>query len=165
MLEKGPTCDEIKRQLKEVAKEDSGFKNPARFFHYSLLAYEARINNKNDDALLLIDSAYQYSPGGWGKLDAFMDKLFMQADIYQEKGEFEKSIAFMENIPVLQAFPFVKGYATYRLGQLYELNGDYNKAIRKCDLLIKDFQDCDPKYKPWVEEATKRRQRLFASMQ
>ncbi len=86
----------------------------------------------------------------------------MLADIYEEQGEVDKAIAFLENIPVIHAFSMSKGYATYRLSRLYEKSGLTDKALAKCNLLIKDYADCDEKYKPWVEEVTQRRDRLMA---
>ena len=57
-----------------------------------------------------------------------------------------------------------KGYATYRLTQLYEKNGDINKALAKCDLFLRNYKDCDDKFRPWYDEVAERQQRLIAQV-
>jgi len=84
----------------------------------------------------------------------------MLADIYEEKGLYNLSISRLENIPVTPDYAIVKGYTTYRLSQLYELNGQVEKAITQCDVLIQDFQSCDAQFRPWVQECRARRDRL-----
>jgi tetratricopeptide (TPR) repeat protein len=151
--------DPLKRRLRSMAQEETYY-TPATYYLLTIEAYQARLAGDNEQALLLIDSAFQYSPGFWESQRNSLDKSLMLADIYEEKGLYTLSIARLENIPVTPNFPFVKGYATYRLSQLYELNGQVEESIAKCEMLIQDFQACDARFRPWVEECTIRRDRL-----
>ena len=151
-----------KKRLLEVSKTETGTKAPATFYYYSLVAFEKRIRGDNDQALLLIDSAFQYSPGYWPIQGNSIDKIMMRADIYEEQKAYEKAIAQIENLPTMENFTITHGYATYRLTQLYELAGQIDKAFAKCDLFIRDYADCDEQYQPWLTEVKARRERLMA---
>jgi len=152
-----------KKKLKESITNNGPF-DRAKYLDFSLEAFEAKSRGEIELCLALIDSAFQYTPGYWPSQTTCMDKIFMLAEIYENKEEYEKSIAYYENIPVSNAYGFSKGFATYKLGQLYEKTGQVNKALSKCNLLIKDYAKCDDQYKPWVQDATERRDRLMAKL-
>ena len=164
VLNKKSDCQTFKNKLNALRGKENGLFKPATYYWHSLRAFEIYNQGNHDLALAAIDSAFQHSPDFWEGQVYCMDKIFMLASIYEEKGEYEKSIAHFENIPVVDAFAFSKGYATYRLSRLYELNGDSQKAIAKCNLLIDNYKDCDKKYQPWVEEVKERRERLIAAI-
>ena len=152
-----------KNKLVVASKESHGVINPARYFHWSLAAFEARQQQDNEKALICIDSAFSYSPttSHIGNPSAAMDKIFMLADIYEEQEAYEKSIQHLENIPMWHTYHESKGYATYRLTQLYEKNGEIEKALAKCQLFLRNYRDCDEKYKPWLNEVMKRQKNLL----
>lgn len=161
LLNKTAECSTFKNQLNTLLQQEKGLFRPAAYFWHSLNAFEYFNKGQHDLALATIDSAFQYSPGHWAMQSYCMDKIFIQAAIYEEKGDYEKSIAHLENIPVVDAFAFAHGYATYRLSQLYELNNEPQKAITTCNLLMENYKDCDVQYQPWVAEVTERRNRLL----
>ena len=41
---------------------------------------------------------------------------------------------------------------------------DLKTALTKSNLFLESYKNCDEKYKPWVEEVRKRRDRLFAQL-
>jgi class 3 adenylate cyclase/TolB-like protein len=154
-----------KQKLADASKVSHGIINPARYYHWSLAAFEAHQHGDNEKTMMYIDSVFQYSPGSYEQSHmSVMDKIFMLADIYEEQGKYEKGIQRLENLPAGSNYYKSKGYATYRLTQLYEKNGDIMKAIAKCDLLLKTYKDCDEKFRPWVEEVAERRERLIATI-
>jgi tetratricopeptide (TPR) repeat protein len=153
-------CLRYEQQLLDKASDDPDYE-AARYFYHSLKAFDAWIEGDHTTTLAFIDSAYQYFPGFWESQVACLDKTFMLADIYEQQGEYTRSIAYLENIPAVQGYGLSKGYATYRLTQLYELTEEHGKAIAKCNWLIKNYKDCDEVYRPWVEEVTARRDRLM----
>lgn len=155
-----------KNKLAAASKQSKGIVNPARYYHWSLAAFEARQLGDNEKALLCIDSAFHYSPSAQNPMkaaaEAAMDKLIMLADIYEEQQNYEKAIQYLENLPEWFIYARVKGYATYRRTQLYEKSGATDEALAKCDLFLKIYKDCDAKYRPWWDEVAERRQRLMA---
>ena len=159
-LNKGKVCVDLKDRLFEKTKE-AEFASSAKYFWFSLLAFETKMERDFDQTLVLIDSAFQYAPSWRLSQMACLDKTFMQADIYEQYGQHDKSIALLENIPATQGYALTKGYATYRLTKLYELKGEMDKALYKSDLFLNLYQDCDEKYKSWVAEVTERRNRLL----
>lgn len=161
-LNKGKECAQLKQDLfeKTTAKENVA---SAKYFYYSFKAFEARMAGDNQTALLWIDSAFMTPPERFFDIACF-DKIIMQSEIYEERGEYEKSIARLENTPHRTGYEFFKGYATYRLTEFYEKTGNSEKAIAKCDLFIKDYMHCDEKYKPWYEEVMERQKRLMAKI-
>lgn len=159
-LNKGEVCADFKDRLFEKTKE-AEFAASAKYFWFSLQAFEAKVEGNFDQTLILIDSAFQYAPSWRLSQAACLDKTFMQADIYEQYGEYDKSIALLENIPATQGYALTKGYATYRLTKLYELAGNMDRALYKSDLFLNLYQDCDEKYKSWVAEVEERRNRLL----
>ncbi len=152
-----------KQKLADASQQSQGIINPARYYHWSLAAFEAQQNGDHEKALICIDSAFSYSPSESyiRASEACFDKIFMLADIYEEKQEYEKGIQRLENLPMWLGFHESKGYATYRLTQLYEKSGAIEKALAKCNLFLRNYKDCDEKYRPWLEEVAERRQRLI----
>ncbi|NNE76058.1 MAG: hypothetical protein HKN31_03195, partial [Pricia sp.] len=128
-----------------------------------LAAFEARLNGDNEKALLCIDSAFSYCPtkNFQRASEVAFDKIFMLADIYEEKQEYEKGIQRLENLPMWRGYHESKGYATYRLTQLYEKSGVIDKALAKCNLFLRNYKDCDEKYRPWWNEVAERQKRLI----
>ena len=155
-----------KNKLAAASKQSQGTINPARYYHWTLAAFEARQKEDYDKALICIDSAFSYSPSARHARisEAAMDKIFMLADIYEAHQEYEKGIQRLENLPMWRNYHESKGYATYRLTQLYEKNGDINKALAKCNLFLRNYKDCDEKFRPWYNEVAERQQRLMAQV-
>lgn len=161
-LNKGTECVQLKEDLLEKTRGTDNVAS-AKYFYYSLQAFEARMAGDNKQALFWIDSAFLTPPVRYFH-NASCDKIIILAEIYGEKREYEKSIARLENIPHQTGFEFVKGYATYRLSYFYEKVEDMDKAIAKYNLFIKDYSDCDEKYRPWLEEVTERREGVMAKL-
>ena len=156
-IEKGKSQLLAKSQIPE-------FKNQALYYHFSIKAFEAYLEGKNEIALNYIDSAFQHSFGFWEIQTSCYDKTIMQANIYAERGEFEKAIAYFENFSIHIGYEYVSGYSIFRLSDWYEQIGNLNEALHNCNLLLEYYQDCDEKYKPWVEETQKRRDRIISIM-
>ena len=145
-----------KRKLTAASEQSHGFYNPARYYHWSLAAFEARQLRDNDKALECIDSAFQYRAQG------ILDIIFILTDIYEEQQEYEKAILRLENLPLYNtSYVVTHGYVTYRLTRLYEKRGNLDKALAKCNLFLKNYEDCDEKYRPWWNEVAERRKRLL----
>lgn len=155
-----------KNKLAVASKQGRGVINPARYYHWSLSAFEARQKDEFEKAHTCIDSAFSYSPAAnhIEISEAALDKIFMLADIYEEQQEYEKSIQRLENLPMWRNYHESKGYATYRLTQLYEKSGEINKALAKCDLFLRNYKDCDEKFRPWWNEVAERQKRLINKM-
>lgn len=148
-----------KEKLATASQDSRGFVNPARYYHWSLAAFEARQNGDNEQALAYIDSAFCYTPAkrNGEASESAMDKIFLLADIYEEQQDYEKGIHRLENLPMLDNYAPAKFYATYRLTQLYQKSGNPEKALAKCELFLKNYQDCDAKYRPWLMEVAERK--------
>jgi hypothetical protein len=146
------------KKLVAASEQSPASFNRVRYLHWSLTAFEARQTGDDTKALMYIDSAFQYS----GHSEAAVDKIFMLADIYEEQQEYEKAILRLENFPLYNTnYVSAHGYATYRLTQLYEKNGNINKALAKCNVFLKNYKDCDDKYRPWWNEVAERRRKLI----
>jgi tetratricopeptide (TPR) repeat protein len=152
-----------KNKLAVASEQSHGTINPARYYHWTLAAFEARQKEDYDKALICVDSTFNYSPSARHARisEAAFDRIFILADIYEAQQEYEKGIQRLENLPMWRNYHESKGYATYRLTQLYEKNGDINKALAKCDLFLRHYKDCDEKFRPWYDEVAERQQRLI----
>lgn len=145
------------RKLATASEQSPASFNRSRYLHWSLTAFEARQTGDDTKALMYIDSAFQYS----GPPEPAVDKIFILADIHEEQQEYEKAILRLENFPLYNLnYVSAHGYATYRLTQLYEKSGNISKALAKCNVFLKNYKDCDDKYRPWWDEVTERRKRL-----
>ncbi len=140
------------------------FKNQALYYHFSIKAFEAYLEGKNEIALTYIDSAFQHSFGFSEIQTSCYDKTIMRANIHAKNGEFESAIAYFENFPVGIGYQNIHGYILYKLGEWYEQTGNLNEALHNCNLLLDYYQDCDEKYRPWVEETQKRRDRIISKI-
>lgn len=146
------------RKLAAASEQSPASLNRARYLHWSLTAFEARQTGDHTKALMYIDSTFQYS----GPIEEAVDKIFILADIYEEQQEYEKAILRLENFPLYNTnYVSAHGYATYRLTQLYEKYGNINKALAKCNMFLKNYENCDEKYRPWWNEVAERRKRLL----
>ncbi len=149
------------RKLTAASEQSPASFNRSRYLHWSLTAFEARQTGDDTKALMYIDSAFQYS----GPPEPAVDKIFMLADIHEEQQEYEKAILRLENFPLYNLnYVSAHGYTTYRLTQLYEKNGNINKALAKCNVFLKNYESCDVKYRPWWDEVAERRKRLVDQM-
>ncbi len=148
------------QKLAVVSEKDQDLLSLTHYLHWSLNAFETRQKGDNDKALVYIDSAFQ-NPLSRG-IPGVVDKIFMLADIYEEQQEYERAILRLENLPLYyNNYVTVHGFITYRLTQLYEKNGELDKALAKCNLFLKNYRDCDEKYRPWWDEVAERRKRLI----
>jgi len=120
--------------------------------------------NENDASLIWMDSAFQYPNGFWEIQTASIDKTIMKANIYAERGEYEKAIPYFENLPIGLGTEFLYGYAIYSLSDWYEQIDDWEKALAKCDYFLRTYKNCDPKYRHWIEETLKRKDRIILKM-
>jgi hypothetical protein len=162
VLNQEATYRENQQKLAALSEKSEGVINPARYYHWTLAAFEARQNQDNEKAQAYIDSAFQYTPAGYAEANAAaVDKAFMLADIYEEQQEYALAIQRLENIPYWNGYPVYAGYTNYRLTQLYEKNDEVNKALAKCELFLRYYQDCDEKYRPWWKEVAERQKRLM----
>lgn len=134
------------------------------YYDYSIKAFEARIEGKNDLALAYIDSAYQSPFGYWEIQSSCFDKTIMAANIYAEQGNFEKAISHFGHVNIIMGYELVRSYGAYKKSQWYEEIGDTENALAKCNLFLESYKDCDEKYRPWVEEVKERKDRLIAAM-
>jgi TolB-like protein len=155
-----------KEKLTLASKQNLGVSNSARYYLWTLAAFETHQQEDYKNALVYIDSAFSYCPTERYQIasEAAMDKIFMLADIYEEKQEYGKGIQRLENLPMWGNYHESKGYATYRLTQLYEKNGDINKALAKCNLFWRNYKDCDERFRPWYNEVAERQQKLIAQV-
>lgn len=158
-LDKQEEGERLKVQMLEKAK-DPAMKNQVLYYHFSIEAYQAWLANDNERALVLIDSAYQYPFGYWEIQTSCFDKSIMLASIYAEQEDYETAISYFENLPCQIGFEYIYGYTIYQLSQWYEQIGNEEKALNKCELFLKMYRDCDPEYRPWLEETKKRVERL-----
>lgn len=163
-LNKEKEGDQLKEKLLGLADSPRRTKM-VKHYDYSIKAFEAKSTGDNELALSYIDSAYQYPFGYWEIQTSNVDKSILAANIYAEQGLYKKSIPYYENMVATPGNIFLKGYRLYKLGQWYEKIGNTEKALKNYDLLISHYNDCDEKYKPWVENAQIGKKRLIASIQ
>ncbi|MDH3652061.1 MAG: adenylate/guanylate cyclase domain-containing protein, partial [Saprospiraceae bacterium] len=138
----------------------------ARYYDFSIRAFEARLAGNDNLALTHIDSAFQYifSVHWIERFSSRFDKTIMAANIYANKGDFEKAISFYNPHQYMGGSSTFRGYATYQLSNWYEQIGDVNNSLTKCNLFLESYKNCDEKYQPWVEEVKARRERLISRM-
>ena len=168
-LNKGQECRQLKEKLKSMtqAEDVKGIwpgrnRDQANYYLYSLEAFEARQEGNNDRALAMIDTALTFPAGYWVSQTSCLDKTLLRANIYYDQGQYEKAIQTLEYPSFWLGYPLMSGYATYRLTDLYEKTGQDNKALEKCNILLENYKNCDPKYQPWVEEIRQRRDRIMS---
>jgi class 3 adenylate cyclase/tetratricopeptide (TPR) repeat protein len=145
---------------------DQEINKEARYYDFSIRAFEARLAGNDDLALVHIDSAFQYiSSVHWiERWSSRFDKTIMAANIYANKGDFEKAISFYNPHQYMGGSSIFRGYSTYQLSNWYEQIGDANNSLTKCNLFLESYKDCDEKYQPWVEEVKVRKERLISQM-
>jgi tetratricopeptide (TPR) repeat protein len=138
----------------------------ARYYDFSIRAFEARLAGNDDLALTHIDSAFQYifSVHWLERFSSRFDKTIMAANIYANKGDFEKAVSFYNPHQYTGGSSTFRGYATYQLSNWYEQIGDRENALTKSNLFLESYKNCDKKYQPWVEEVKARRDRLISRM-
>ena len=156
---------ELKEKLQSLATTPHTSKM-VKYFNFSIQAFEAKMAGDNDQALALIDSVYQNPIGFWETQCAAADKSILAANIYAEQGEYEKAINyFNHSYVIVMGGDVMMGYRNYKLSQWYEAIGDTQNAMIKCNILLESYKNCDEKYRPWVDDVKKRKQRLIAAMQ
>ncbi len=151
----------LKQKLQSLATTPRRQKM-VKHYDFSLQAFEAYTANDHDRALVLIDSAFQYTFGYWEIQYSAIDKNLMQANIYAQRGDYDKAISFFNNyygVFIWQGE--INAYQNYKLSDWYAQIGEAEKALQRCNLLLEHFQNCDEKYQPWVAEVTERRDRIL----
>ena len=145
---------------------DPALNKEVRYYDFSVQAFEARQAGNNDLALTLIDSAYQYmfAPFWIEGMSSRLDKTIMAANIYANRGDYEKAISLYNPAQYGGGFPTFRGYANYQLSNWYEQIGDRENALIKSNLFLDSYKNCDEKYRPWVDEVKARRDRIIAQM-
>jgi tetratricopeptide (TPR) repeat protein len=113
------------------------------------------------NALKLLDEAVAHCPGedtqGWPQINAFyIDGL---ASACLEMGDIDNALKNYEKIPLLTYSRHVWGdlYARsfYNLGKIYEQKGLKGKATENYEKFINLWKDCEPRFRPLVEDARK----------
>ena len=122
------------------------------------------------DALKLLDKAVTSCLGegfgvGIAEMNAFcLDGL---ASAYLEMGDADNALKNYEKITLLTYGRFAWGdlYARsfYNLGKIYEQKGLKNKAAENYEKFISFWKDCEPRFRPLVDEARKRLAALKSS--
>jgi tetratricopeptide (TPR) repeat protein len=156
---------ELKNKLRLLGN-DEALNMEVRYYDFSVQAFEARLAGNDDLALTHIDSAYQYmfAPFWIEGMASRFDKTIMAANIYANKGDYEKAISLYNPAQYGAGFPTFRGYATYQLSNWFEQIGDRENALIKCNFFLDSYKNCDEKYRPLVEEVKDRRDRLIARM-
>ena len=132
---------------------------------FSIQAFEAKIAGENDKALALIDSAYNSPMGLWETQAINLDKSIIAANSHAEQGEYERAISYFNHTLVIAiGGEIMMGYRNYKLSEWYEAIGDHQNALTRSNIFLESYKNCDEKYKPWVEEVTAHRDRLFARL-
>ncbi|MBX2815948.1 MAG: adenylate/guanylate cyclase domain-containing protein, partial [Saprospiraceae bacterium] len=143
--------DYWKTALHEATKEVRT-QEPATYYLFSLRAFEEFLDGNEYTCLEYIDSAHMHSIGFFPGMSYCIDKIIMRAEILNKKGEIQEAIRYYENIPVVDAYPLSKGFATYRLSQLFSNNESNNSTvhmavippsrIRNCILIVSGTAFC-----------------------
>ena len=114
------------------------------------------------DALKLLNEAVAHCPGedrfGEGEIIAFyLDSL---ASACLEMGDIDKAINNYEKIALLttgrQNWGDLYARSFYNLGKIYEQKGLKSKAAENYEKFISLWKDCEPRFRPLVEDARKR---------
>jgi tetratricopeptide (TPR) repeat protein len=155
----------LKNKLRLLGN-DPDLNKEVRYYDFSVQAFEARQAGNDDLALILIDSAHQYmfAPFWIESMASRLDKTIMAANVYANKGEYEKAISLYNPSQYGAGIPTFRGYAAYQLSNWYEQIGDRKNALIKSNLFIESYKNCDEKYQPWVAEVKARRERLISRM-
>ena len=155
----------LKKKLQDLATSPETIQM-ATYFDYSLRAFEAKMAGENEKALAYIDSVYNTPIGFWETQSAYLDKSMLAAHIYAEQGDYLKAINYYNHSFVMVlGDALIYGYRNYKLSQWYEAIGDVDNALKRCNIFLESYKNCDEKYRPWVEEVTARKERLMARMQ
>ena len=155
----------LKAKLLELGTNEKT-KRVVSYYYHSIGAFEARTSGDDDLALSYIDSAFQYmfAPHWIERAASRYDKTIMAANIYANKGDYEKAISFYNPSQLMSGTSLFKAYSSYQLSNWYEKIGDVKNSLTKCELFLESYKNCDEKYKPWVEEVKERRARLISQM-
>ncbi len=160
-LQKKPEIPLLKQKLQSLATTPRR-KTVVKHYDFSIQAFEAYMADDHDKALVLIDSAFQHNFGYWEIQYSAVDKNLMQATIYANRGDYNKAISYFNNNHwMFLGSGAMNAYQNYKLSDWYAQIGEPEKALQRCNLLLKHFQNCDEKYKPWVAEVTERRNRIL----
>ena len=127
----------------------------------------ALARNNLPDAQKLLDKAVTGCLGeGYGVGYAEMNALCLDslASAYLEMGDVDNALKNYEKITLLtdSRYPWGDLYAKsfYNLGKIYEQKGLKSKAGENYEKFISLWKDCEPRFRPLVEDA---RQRLEAA--
>jgi serine/threonine protein kinase/tetratricopeptide (TPR) repeat protein len=121
------------------------------------------------DALKLLDEAVAHCPGetvgGWGEPNAFyLDSL---ASAYLEMGDVDNALKNYEKIALFtygrKDWGDLYARSFYNLGKIYEQKGLKSKAAENYEKFISLWKDCEPRFRPLVDDARKRLAALKAS--
>jgi tetratricopeptide (TPR) repeat protein len=114
------------------------------------------------DALKLLDEAVAHTPGetifDWPQINAlYLDSL---ASACLEMGDVDSALKNFEKIAFLTTGRYCWGelYAKsfYSLGKIYEQKGLKSKASENYEKFISLWKDCEPRFRPLVDDAKKR---------
>jgi eukaryotic-like serine/threonine-protein kinase len=118
------------------------------------------------DALKLLNEAMAHRPGEdftyWPQINAlYLDSL---ASACLEVGDVDDALKNYEKITLLTtsryAWEDLYARSFYNLGKIYEQKGLKSKAAENYEKFISLWKDCDPRFRPLVEDARKRRAAL-----
>ena len=159
---------EVDRLAEEFEKyRSTRWKDRVKYYTYSWKAYQERINGNNEFALNYIDSAFsmtfdpKYQGHGFINFTSF-DKTLMQAEIYYENGDLEKSLEYFDAMVRNHAgMEHTFSYCMFRKAGLYEELGNSEKAIYYYDLFLEHMEGHDPRFESMVSEAKNNREKLF----
>ena len=114
------------------------------------------------DAVKLLTEAVVHMPGedfaNWPQLNAlYLDSL---ASACFEMGDIDKALGNYERIALLTIGRYAWGdlyvKCFYNLGKIYEQKGLKSKAAENYEKFISLWKDCEPRFRPLVEDARKR---------
>ena len=163
-LNKKEEVNFLKSKLQNLAT-DPPTRDMVDYFEFSIKAFETKMAGDNNLALLYIDSAYNAPVGYWESQCVFSDKTILAANTYADLGDFEKAISYFDHSYVIvMGGDILYGYRNYKLSQWYEALGDAQKALKKSNIFLESYKNCDAKYRSWVEEVKGRKNRLIARM-
>jgi tetratricopeptide (TPR) repeat protein len=95
-------------------------------------------SEKEDDAIKLVEELVPEALDG-GKNDIALEAVMLEAQIYFNRGEYQRSAEQYERAVTIPGPRSVRSIAQYQLGQSYQRNGD-NKKAAAAYLNVKEFK-------------------------
>jgi class 3 adenylate cyclase len=134
------------------------------YYYYGAIIYHRRAG-RNDMALALMDSLQNQvvSPDNLLYYNSSAGPIhFITANILLERGEYEEALKWYESISYMHTTnALLMGQAVIQKAKCLEQLGRKQEALKNYTYFLELFQDCDPYYDPWMEEAEAARLRII----